>query len=125
MPRINENASKVKNSSRTCTPDCENVKTLALLAQTKSTFLPKKIIPETSIGKSTNEGGINEQGIGNIDTSTVAGNNTSGSDNNIQSGSNNTIQNITQHNEHGKNIYAQTVNIYECPKELIELIKKL
>jgi hypothetical protein len=26
---------------------------------------------------------------------------------------------------HGKNIHAQTVNIYEYPKELIELIKKL
>jgi hypothetical protein len=43
----------------------------------------------------------------------------------IQSGNANTIQSATQNNVHGKNIYAQTVNVYECPKELIELIKKL
>jgi hypothetical protein len=118
MTKRMKDYSGAKHSNALVTPDCESVKTLAPLAQTKSTFLPKKIISETPIGR--DENGINEQRMGDIDTSTVEG-----SDNNVQSGNSNSIQNITQHNEHGKNIYAQTVNIYEYPKELIELLKTL
>jgi hypothetical protein len=117
MPTKKKNYKGAKHSNARVTPDCENVRTLA---QAKSTFPLKEKRHYRKKG-----GNADQHAIGNIDASNAANDNTFGGKNNVQSGNANTIQSATQNNVHGKNIYAQTVNIYECPKELIELIKKL
>jgi hypothetical protein len=110
----------VKYSSAHVTPDCESVRTPRLLNQLN--------LPNT-LSNTKQEGGNGN--AASVSGSAYTQNNSKGdtenkiTKSNVQSGNSNSIQNITQHNESGKNIYAQTVNIYECPKEIIELIKNL
>jgi hypothetical protein len=117
MPNSKKNYKGAKHSNAHVTPDCESVRTLA---QAKSAFPLKEKRHYRKKG-----GNADQHAIGNIDESNVANDNTFGEKNNVQSGNANTILSTTQNNVHGKNIHAQTVNIYEYPKELIELIKKL
>jgi hypothetical protein len=118
---------QVKNSIPMSTPDCESVNLPARLVQNNS-LLPKKIGHETVGDRSPIEGNIhhseeNEQGISNVDGSGVVGNNLSGSDNNVSS--------LTSRIETsygvviGRDVNNSTINIYQCPKELTEVLIKL
>jgi hypothetical protein len=71
MTKRNENASKVKYSNHTSTPDCESVRDLSL----SQNFIPT----------------VNDQGIGNVEASDVTGCNNSGSDNTAIFGSENSL----------------------------------
>ena len=119
MTKKVKSESKSNNSTLTLPSAHETGNLLVQLefAQTNNSLLPTKIRHETSGEKSTIKGDINDQGISNVEGSGVVGNNTAGSNNNIQS--------VTQNNEHGKNIYAQTVTINEFPKELEILLEKI
>jgi hypothetical protein len=123
MPRINENASKVKHSNLTSTPDCESVDPL-FLSQV-SNLLPKSE--------------QNGQGIGNIGESDVIGCNTFGDKeisssqleySNVQQG--NGIEHVGQKSIVTTNtgiaeIYGtgHTITVNQCPDELIQLLIKL
>jgi hypothetical protein len=69
----------------------------------------------------------NEQGIGSVDGSDVVGNNLHGNENTSVAGNGNEIQtNHVQENYGVTGITGtgHTINIYQCPKELIELLER-
>jgi hypothetical protein len=133
MPKYNENASKVKYSSLTSTPDCESVKNYLNL-------LPKSE--------------QNSQGLENVDTSIVVGSDANGSkissiEGNSQSSEQNDGEGILGNNvessniQNGTNLSSQTNHVdkntgitgisgsghtiynYACPPEIIEFISLL
>jgi len=103
--------------------ELEHVSLLAQLAQTNNNLIPEKIGHQLAGDDCSIEGDINDtkQTSENNHGKGILGNNTENS--NVQNGNN--LQNITQNNENGKNIYAQTVTINEFPKELELLLVQL
>jgi hypothetical protein len=136
MPNSMKDYSTAKNSTRTVTPDCESVNPSNQLNQLNQlNLLPKQV--------------ENEQGIGSVDSSDVVGNNLSGSDNDVLSqtvsdsessiaigndanGSDIKVSPQANHNVQenhsttGNNFQynGNTINIYQCPQELIDLLVK-
>jgi hypothetical protein len=103
---------KLNSSARTVTPDCESVNSSNLFNQLN--LLPRQT--------------ENEQEISNVDGSDVNGNNLHGNENISVAGSENEIQtNNVQENYGVTGITGtgHTINIYQYPKELAELLAKL
>jgi hypothetical protein len=128
MPKTMKNESNAKHSNITLPPDCESVNPSNLFNQLN--LLPKQV--------------ENDQGIGSVDSSDVIGNNLSGSDNDVLSqtvsdsksciaigndANGSTVSTQTNHVQENCGVTGitgtgHTINIYQCPQELINLLVK-
>jgi hypothetical protein len=137
MTYTEKNASKVKYSSLTSTPDCESVRDLPLtnilnLPQNHSNGANESEITESNVQQGNNlsslkEVGNNTNDINGEEITSVSGNNNSTQPQTNNVDKNDGIVGIKQHNENGANYsgigYSVTVN--QCPAEIIEFIRLL
>jgi hypothetical protein len=117
------------NSNCHVTPDCESVNP-QFLSQV-SNLLPKSeqnsqdlgnVESSIAISSDANGSEISTEKIGNVEASDVTGCNMNGSDNNVCSQHNTVSDN---HGITGISGTGHTINIYQYPKELIELLKQI
>jgi hypothetical protein len=124
MTKSNEDYSAANNSSHNVTPDCESVSNylnLLPVSEQNSQEL-EKVDNSVAISSDANGSDISLEKIGNVDKSDVTGCNMNGNDNNVSAQHNTVSDNrgVT-----GITGTGHTINIYQCPQELINLITKL
>jgi hypothetical protein len=126
--RRNSRNSGAKYINAPVTPDCESVNLLAQVAH-----IPTTSIGHTSTGdNSPVDGDVheNEQNAENISDSVVVGNNINGSDTTVVHGNDDNVMPQTNHVQENFGVTGisgtgHTINIYQCPPELINLLVKL
>jgi hypothetical protein len=128
MPNSMKDYSTAKHSTRTVTPDCESVNPSNLFNQLN--LLPKQteIRQESGEGNASSMSGNattqqpeNNQQLEDVESSVVVGNDANGSNIEVSPQTNHVQENCGVTGITGT---GHTINIYQCPQELINLLVK-